>query len=54
MRTKAKVPVVTSASKGDWPYLRLDVSATAVYSLAFRHSDSSEALRDYTMPPIRL
>jgi predicted nucleotidyltransferase len=54
MRAKAKVPVITSAAKGDWPYLHLDVSATAVYSLAFRHSDSSDVMRDYTMPPIRL
>jgi predicted nucleotidyltransferase len=54
MRNKAKVPIVTSAAKGDWPYLRLDANASAVYSLAFRHSDSSEAMRDYTKPPIRL
>ncbi|MCD9023301.1 nucleotidyltransferase [Cohnella silvisoli] len=54
MRNKAKVPVVTSAAKGDWPYLRLDAQATAVYSLAYQDADSSMAMRDYTKPPIRL
>jgi predicted nucleotidyltransferase len=54
MRTKAKVPVVTSAARGNWAYLALDARATAVYSLAFQGADSSAALRDYTKPPVRL
>ncbi len=54
MRDKATVPVITSAAKGNWPYLALDARATAVYSLAFRNSDSAAAMRDYTRPPIRL
>jgi predicted nucleotidyltransferase len=54
MRDKAKVPVVTSAAKGDWLYLSMDARATAVYSLAFRDADGSMAMRDYTKPPIRL
>jgi len=54
MRTKAKVPVVTSAAKHSSPYLALDAQATAVYSLAFRNPDSALAMRDYTKPPIRL
>lgn len=54
MRVKAKVPVITSASKGDSPYLALDARATAVYSLAFRNPAPSAAMRDYTSPPIRL
>ncbi|WP_239617106.1 nucleotidyltransferase [Cohnella mopanensis] len=54
MRTKAKVPVVTSASKGISPYLALDARATGIYSLAFRDADPSAAMRDFTKPPIRL
>ncbi|TFE24979.1 nucleotidyltransferase [Cohnella luojiensis] len=54
MRTKAKVPIITSAAKGNWAYLNLDARATAVYSLAFRNAAPSSAMRDYTQPPIRV
>ncbi|QJD83439.1 nucleotidyltransferase [Cohnella herbarum] len=54
MRVSASVPVITSAAKGDWPYLAMDARASAVYSLAFREGDASLAMRDYTAAPIRL
>ncbi len=54
MRAKAKVPIVTSAAKGNWAYLNLDARATAVYSLAYRNAAPSSAMRDYTQPPIRV
>lgn len=53
MRIAATVPVVLSAAKSDSPYLALDARATAVYSLAFRRSSTSDRLRDFTQPPIR-
>jgi predicted nucleotidyltransferase len=54
MRKQATVPVISSAARGNWPYLLLDARATAVYSLAYSRADSSAAWRDYTQPPIRL
>ncbi|BBI34488.1 nucleotidyltransferase [Cohnella abietis] len=54
MRKKAKVPVVTSAAKGNLPYLSLDARASAVYSLAFQDNSPAAAMRDYTKPPIRI
>jgi predicted nucleotidyltransferase len=38
MRTRASVPVVTTAARGKWPYLEMDAST----------------IRDYTMPPIMI
>jgi predicted nucleotidyltransferase len=54
MRKKASVPVITSAARGNWSFLALDARAAAVYSLVFKDTDSSAALRDYTKPPIRI
>jgi predicted nucleotidyltransferase len=54
MHKKASVPVITSAARGNWSYLALDARAAAVYSLVFKDTDSSAALRDYTKPPIRI
>ncbi|MFC5532384.1 nucleotidyltransferase [Cohnella yongneupensis] len=54
MRKAAALPVVDSAARGDWPYLALDARATAVYSLAYRDATPSDALRDFTQPPIRI
>ncbi|MDB4865975.1 MAG: nucleotidyltransferase [Cohnella sp.] len=54
MRTRASVPVVTSAARGNWEYLKMDTRASAVYALAFRDPDSAAVIRDFTMPPIRL
>jgi len=54
MKTRAALPVVLSAADGDWPYLAMDARASAVYSLAFDDPDPRLALRDYTLPPVRL
>ncbi|WP_373229961.1 nucleotidyltransferase [Cohnella sp.] len=54
MRTKAAIPVITSAARIASPYLAMDARATAVYSLAFDKADPSAAMRDYTKPPIRI
>ncbi|WEK56237.1 MAG: nucleotidyltransferase [Candidatus Cohnella colombiensis] len=54
MRSKATVPVLTSAARGSSPYLQLDVQATAMYALGFKHTKPSDAFRDYTEPPIRI
>lgn len=54
MRRRASVPIVDSAARGDWAYLRMDAAASAVYALAARPSEPSAALRDYTQPPLRL
>ena len=54
MRREAKVAVVDSAARGDWPYLALDARAAATYALAFRDAAPADALLDYTKPPIRL
>ncbi|MFC5702206.1 nucleotidyltransferase [Cohnella faecalis] len=55
MKTRATVPVVLGAARGDWPYLSMDARASAVYALAFREEDSLRAAwRDYTMPPVRV
>ncbi|WP_027090928.1 nucleotidyltransferase [Cohnella thermotolerans] len=54
MKGAASVPVVQSALGGDWPYLAMDARASAVYSLAFRDPSARLAMRDYTLPPIRV
>lgn len=54
MRTKASVPVITSAARMESQYLAWDARATAVYSLAFNDVDPSTFKRDYTNPPIRI
>lgn len=54
MRREAKVPVVDSAARGDWPYLALDARAAATYALAFRDASPADALLDFKRPPIRL
>jgi predicted nucleotidyltransferase len=54
MRRRAKVPVVSSAAKHDSPYLAMEAQATGVYSLAFRGAKPSDALRDFTLSPLRL
>lgn len=53
MRKRAAVPVVDSAARGDWAYLRMDAHASAVYALASRPSEPSAVLRDYKQPPLR-
>lgn len=54
MRTKASLPILTSAARGDWPYLLLDTDSTALYSLAFRDMDPAAAMRDFTKPPLMI
>jgi len=54
MKKTAAVPVIQSAAEGDWPYLRLDAEATALYSLAFDAPAPADAWRDYTRPPVRV
>jgi len=54
MRRKAKVPVVASAAKHDSPYLAMEALATGAYSLAYRNAQPSDALRDFTLSPVRL
>ncbi|MFC4598866.1 nucleotidyltransferase [Cohnella hongkongensis] len=54
MRRKAKVPVVSSAARHDSSFLAMDAQAAGVYSLAFRDAQPSDALRDFTLPPVRL
>lgn len=54
MRGKASLPIIASATRGDWPYLSLDTAATAMYSLAFRDVSPADAMRDFTKPPIRI
>lgn len=54
MRNKASLPIITSAARMDSPYLAMDARATAIYSLAYRNTDPSALMRDYTRPPIRI
>jgi len=54
MRRKAKVPIVASAAKLDSPYLAMDARASAVYALAFRDAQPSDAARDFKQSPIRI
>jgi predicted nucleotidyltransferase len=54
MRKQASVPIVTSASGGNWDYLKLDTRASAVYALAYRNGDPSAIIRDFTQPPVRI
>ncbi|MBB6735525.1 nucleotidyltransferase [Cohnella zeiphila] len=54
MKKRAALPVVQSAADNDSPYLAMDARASAAYSLAFRDPDPRLALRDFTLPPVRL
>jgi predicted nucleotidyltransferase len=54
MKKTAAVPVLLSAAGARDPYLKMDVRATAAYALAFSSSRPQDALRDYTVPPIRI
>ncbi|MBB6675493.1 nucleotidyltransferase [Cohnella nanjingensis] len=54
MKRAASVPVLHSAAGGNWPFLDLDVRASAVYAAAFPVPDPNAAWRDYTLPPVRI
>ncbi|MBB6636628.1 nucleotidyltransferase [Cohnella thailandensis] len=54
MKKAAAVPVIHSAAGDEWPYLRMDARAGAVYALAFRDNRLQDGRRDYSQPPIRI
>lgn len=54
MKKAASVPVIHSAAAGDWPYLAMDVRATAVYASALPSARPADAWRDFTEPPVRI
>jgi len=54
MKKAAAAPVIHSAAGDEWPYLRMDARAGAVYALAFRDNRLQDGRRDYSQPPIRI
>ncbi|MFD2612958.1 nucleotidyltransferase [Paenibacillus gansuensis] len=54
MKTTAKLPVVTKVSKESFPYLDMDIRATAVYALGFDTPSSEDLLRDYYQSPVQM
>ncbi|MFC5401888.1 nucleotidyltransferase [Cohnella soli] len=54
MRSKASVPVISSAAEHSSPYLEMDAQATAVYALGMPISPPGAAYRDFTLSPIRV
>jgi Predicted nucleotidyltransferase len=54
MKQTASVPVLVRVPREAPPFLRLDVRASGVYSLAYRSPRAGDMLRDYWQAPIRL
>ncbi|THF81335.1 nucleotidyltransferase [Cohnella fermenti] len=54
MKKTASVPVVHSAAGDEWPFLRMDARAGAMYALAFRDDRLRQGRREYTSPPVRI
>jgi predicted nucleotidyltransferase len=53
MRTEARLPVLHSAARppADYPYLELDVRASAVYALGYGRPSAKDLFRDYYEAP---
>jgi predicted nucleotidyltransferase len=56
MRTAARLPVLHSAARppAHYPFLELDVRATAAYALAWPDTESRDLFRDYYEKPVTL
>jgi predicted nucleotidyltransferase len=54
MKTTATVPVITKITKESPPLLELDITASSVYSLAYRNASRDDMLRDYYSSPVQL
>jgi predicted nucleotidyltransferase len=54
MKKRASVPIITNVGRQVDPLLTLDIQATSIYSLAYQHVHSREALRDYYEKPLFL
>ncbi len=54
MKRTARVPIVTKATKGQHPFLDMDIDASGAYALGFAHVHPKELLNDYYQPPIKV
>lgn len=54
MKSTAKVPVITKASKAEYDMLNMDIRATSIYASAYAQPSQEECFRDYYQAPIYL